>query len=62
MSLKEPIKRALATFIFGATSSPIPAVLADVSAWWFVLGSGVAAVWNLAYRMSEAYLRTTGDV
>jgi hypothetical protein len=58
MTYSEAAKRAIATFIFGATSSPIPAVLFDRSAWLFILASGVSAVWNFLYRWAESELKT----
>lgn len=56
MSYRDAVKRAVATFVFGVTSSPVPATLFDVDAWKFAAAAGVAAVWNLLVRWSQAYL------
>lgn len=58
MTFSEAGKRAIATFIFGATSAPVPAVILDRSAWIFVLASGVSALWNFLYRWAESELKT----
>lgn len=58
MNYREAFNRAVATFIFGVSSAPIPSVLFDVDAWKFAAAAGVAAVWNLAIRYSQAYLNT----
>lgn len=55
MTYKEAFKRAVATFIFGASSAPIPAAIWDVAAWKFAAAAGVAAVWNLLVRWAQAY-------
>jgi hypothetical protein len=55
MTYREAFKRALATFIFGASSAPLPAVLFDVEGWKVVAAAGVAAVWNLLIRWAQAY-------
>lgn len=54
--------RAVATFIFGALSSPIPAAVFDAAAWKFAVAAGVTAVINLVYRSAEAYLKSKGDI
>lgn len=55
MTYKEALKRAVATFIFGASSAPIPAVMFDAEAWKFAAAAGVAALWNLIIRWAQAY-------
>jgi hypothetical protein len=56
MTYNDAFKRAIATFLFGVSSAPIPAELFDVHAWKFAAASGVAAVWNLIIRWAQAYL------
>lgn len=56
MSYKEAFHRAVATFIAGASSAPVPAAIFDVAAWKFAAAAGLAAVWNLAVRWAQAYL------
>lgn len=60
MTYKEALKRAVATFIFGASSAPIPAAIWDVAAWKFAAAAGVAAVWNLLVRWAQAYRAEIG--
>jgi hypothetical protein len=58
MNYKQAFDRAVATFIFGVSSAPVPAVIFDVDAWKFAAAAGVAAVWNLVVRYAQAYLNT----
>jgi hypothetical protein len=58
MTYREAFKRAVATFIFGASSAPLPAVMFDVEGWKVVAAAGVAAVWNLLVRWAQAYAET----
>jgi hypothetical protein len=58
MTLSDAVRRAAATFVFGATSAPLPAIILDKSAWLFVLASGVSAVWNFLYRWAEVELKS----
>ena len=55
MTYKEAFKRALATFIFGVSSAPIPAAVFDAQAWKFAAAAGIAAVWNLVVRWAQVY-------
>jgi hypothetical protein len=57
MTYNDAFKRAIATFLFGVSSAPIPAELFDVDAWKFAAAAGVAAVWNLIIRWAQAYLK-----
>jgi hypothetical protein len=56
MNYVEASKRALATFIFGAFSAPVTASMLDTETWKLAVASGVAALVNLAVRLSQAYL------
>jgi hypothetical protein len=62
MSYSEAVKRAVATFVFGALSTPLSAAVFDVSAWKVAAASGLAAVLNLAYRLAESYIQETEEV
>jgi hypothetical protein len=62
MSYSEAVKRAVATFVFGALSTPLSAAVLDVSAWKVAAASGLAAVLNLAYRLAESYIQETEEV
>lgn len=56
MTYKDAIKRAVATFIAGAASAPIPAAIFHWAAWQVVVSAGVAAVINLVVRWAQAYI------
>lgn len=56
MTIHEAVKRAVATFVFGALSVPVSAAAFDADVVKSVLVAGVAAVLNLAYRAAESYL------
>jgi hypothetical protein len=57
MTYHDAFKRAIATFLFGVSSAPVPATLFEVDAWKFAAASGIAAVWNLIIRWAQAYLK-----
>lgn len=55
MTYKDAFKRAIATFIAGATASPITAAVFDIA---FLKAAGIAglvAVWNWAARTAQAW-------
>lgn len=56
MTYTEAGKRALATFVFGALSTPLSSAVLDVSAVKIALAAGLAAVLNFAFRAAESYL------
>ena len=56
MTYTEALKRAAATFVFGALSTPLSAAVLDVEAWKVAVASGLAAVLNWVFRAAEAYL------
>lgn len=56
MEYQDALKRAFATFVAGATATPLTAAVADISFLKAALVAGVVAVWNLAARMSQAWL------
>lgn len=62
MKYQDSVKRAVATFVFGALSTPVPAAIFDVSAWKFAVAAGVASLVNLAYRAAEQYLNSIEGV
>lgn len=62
MTYKDALKRAVATFVFGALSSPVGAAVLDVSTWKVAVSAGIAAVVNWAYRTAQAYLDSVGEV
>jgi hypothetical protein len=62
MTYSDALKRAVATFVFGALSSPVGAAVLDISTWKVAVTAGIAAVVNWAYRSAEAYLKSVGEV
>jgi hypothetical protein len=62
MTYFDAVKRAIATFLFGALSTPVSAAVLDLSAWKVAAASGIAAVLNFVYRSVEAYLAETEEV
>lgn len=61
MTYKEAFKRAVATFVAGATAAPLSAAVLDVS---FFKASGVAgviAVWNWLGRVAQAWKADNGS-
>lgn len=55
MTYKEAFKRALATFVAGATAAPVSAAVLNVS---FLKAAGIAgviAVWNWVARSAQAW-------
>ena len=62
MTYKDAVKRAVATFVFGALSSPGGSAVLDIATWKVAIAAGIAAVVNWAYRTAEAYLESAGEV
>jgi len=62
MTYSDALKRAVATFVFGALSSPVGAAVLNISTWKVAVTAGIAAVVNWAYRSAEAYLKSVGEV
>lgn len=56
MTYSEAVKRAVATFVFGALSTPVASAVLDVEAWKVAVAGGFAAILNMAYRLAESYL------
>ncbi len=61
MTYKEAFKRAVATFIAGATAAPISSTLVGVSFFKAAGIAGVIAVWNLIARSAQAWKATDGS-
>ena len=60
MAYREAFKRAVATFVAGATASPVTAAVFDIS---FVKAAGIAglvAVWNWLGRVAQAWKADDG--
>lgn len=61
MTYIDAAKRALATFVFGATGALVAAPLLDVDTLELAAAAGVSAVINFAYRTAQAYLQSKGE-
>lgn len=61
MSYKEAFKRAVATFVVGATAAPISAAVAGVSFFKAAGIAGIIAVWNLIARSAQAWKDSDGS-
>ena len=57
MTYQDAFKRAIATFVAGATAAPLTSAVVDISFFKAAAVAGVVAVWNLAARMSQAWLQ-----
>jgi hypothetical protein len=61
MTYKEAIKRAVATFVAGATAAPLTSALVGISFFKAAAVAGVIAVWNLVARSAQAWKATDGS-
>lgn len=57
MTYRDSFRRAVATFIAGATAVPLTSAVLDMSAWKAMAAAGIVAVWNLAGRWAQAVLK-----
>lgn len=55
MTYKEAFKRAVATFVAGATAAPLTSTLVGISFFKASAVAGVIAVWNLVARSAQAW-------
>jgi len=61
MTYKEALKRAVATFVAGATAAPLTSAIVDISFFKAAAVAGVVAVWNLVARTAQAWKATDGS-
>ena len=61
MTYKEALKRAVATFVAGATAAPLTSTLVGISFFKASAVAGVIAVWNLVARSAQAWKATDGS-
>lgn len=61
MTYRDAVKRALATFVAGATATPLAAELLDLKVLKVAAVAGVIAVWNLAGRFAQAWLKANPE-
>jgi hypothetical protein len=56
MTQREAFKRAVATFVAGATAAPLTAAIFDIDFFKVATVAGAIAVWNWAGRSAQAFL------
>ena len=61
MTYKEAFKRAVATFVAGASAAPLSAAVLDVSFFKAAGVAGVIAVWNWLGRVAQAWKADNGS-
>jgi hypothetical protein len=61
MTYKEALKRAVATFVAGATAAPLSSALIGISFFKAAAVAGVIALWNLVARSAQAWKATDGS-
>jgi H+/Cl- antiporter ClcA len=54
---RDDLNRAVATFFAGATAAPLTAAVMNISFVKSALIAGLIAVWNLAGRMAQSWLK-----
>lgn len=55
MTYKDAFKRAVATFVAGATASPLTSAVFDIGFFKAAGIAGLIAVWNLIARTAQAW-------
>lgn len=61
MTYKESFRRAVATFVAGATAAPLSAAVFDVSFVKAASIAGLIALWNLVGRWAQTALEVHRD-
>ncbi len=62
MNYRDALKRGIATFIAGATASPLTSAVFDVSFFKAAGIAGLIAVWNWLARVAQAWKADNGTV
>ncbi len=62
MTYQDAFKRAVATFVAGATAAPLTSAIVDISFFKAAALAGLVAVWNLLARVSQAWLTYSEDI
>ncbi len=62
MTYQDAFKRAVATFVAGATAAPLTSAIVDISFFKAAALAGLVAVWNLLARVSQAWLTHSEDI
>jgi hypothetical protein len=56
MEYRDAARRAIATFVAGATAAPLTSAIADISFFKAAFVAGLVAVWNFVGRTAQAWL------
>lgn len=56
MDYRDAFKRAVATFVAGATAAPITSALVDISFFKAATIAGIVALWNWVGRSAQTWL------
>lgn len=56
MTYSDALKRSVATFVVGATASPIASAVFDFAWWKAAASAGLTAVVNVVGRIAQAWL------
>jgi hypothetical protein len=56
MDYRDAFRRAVATFVAGATAAPLTAAVFDVSFFKAAAIAGLIAVWNLMGRTAQSFM------
>jgi hypothetical protein len=62
VNYRDALKRGIATFIAGATASPLTSAVFDVSFFKAAGIAGLIAVWNWLARVAQAWKADNGTV
>lgn len=57
MNYRDAIRRAIATFVAGATAAPLTSAIMDISFFKAAGIAGIVAVWNYLGRLAQAWVK-----
>ena len=58
MDYRESVRRAVATFVAGATAAPLTSAVFDVSFFKAAAIAGLVAVWNWLGRVAQVWVKS----
>lgn len=61
MNYRDAFKRGVATFVAGATASPLTSAVFDISFFKAAGIAGLVAVWNWLARLAQAWKEADGS-
>lgn len=60
MDYRDALKRGVATFVAGASASPLTAAVFDISFFKAAGIAGLVALWNWIGRLAQAWIASNG--